>query len=142
MSSDNEAQPVPKGAALMAGGRIWQLPGHAQIVPPPLLRPTPARAPGLLGLALIGGRAVPAFCMADAPGPVWLICDSLDGSVLLNGDVVLDPAPPEAEVWRMPALKAVNAPRLLAQSSSGLGGGRQQQPCSAEARSVEGFLGA
>jgi chemotaxis signal transduction protein len=94
--------------ALLAGGRAFALPVLAEAVAPVPVTPLPLAAPGLLGLALIGGEAVPVLAPVAglAGGPAWMRLPA--GGVILAGDALLDPAPPGAEALNLPRI----APRV------------------------------
>jgi chemotaxis signal transduction protein len=68
--------------ALRCGATFFAVPPGAMPVATPLLRPVPGAPQGLLGLALLGGRAVPAYAPGGTTGPCWLAGDGL----LLCGD--------------------------------------------------------
>ncbi|MCQ4162444.1 chemotaxis protein CheW [Roseomonas sp. GC11] len=87
------------GLALLAGGRPWRLPEGVAPLPPQAPRPLPRLGeapPGLLGLVLLEGQAVPVLAPGGAPGPVWLACHGPAGRLVLTGEALLDPAPPGA----------------------------------------------
>jgi chemotaxis signal transduction protein len=68
--------------ALRCGGAFFAVPQGAVPVAAPLLRPVPGAPRDLLGLALLGGQAVPAYAPGGTAGPCWLAGDGL----LLCGD--------------------------------------------------------
>jgi chemotaxis signal transduction protein len=63
--------------ALRCGETFFAVPQGATPVATPLLRPVPGAPQGLLGLALLGGRAVPAYAPGGTTGPCWLAADGL-----------------------------------------------------------------
>jgi chemotaxis signal transduction protein len=93
---------VAEPRALLAGGRAFALPPGGAPVPPSPLRPLPLGAPGLLGLALVGGQAVPV--LAPTPGhsggPAWVLVEWAGGRAILAGDALLDALPDGAEPLR------------------------------------------
>jgi chemotaxis signal transduction protein len=72
--------------ALRCGDTFFALPQGAKPVSAPVLRPLPGAPRGLLGLALLDGRAVPAYAPGGTAGPCWLAADGL----LLCGDALCE----------------------------------------------------
>jgi chemotaxis signal transduction protein len=129
---------VAEPRALLAGGRAFALPAGAQLLPPAPLRPLPLAGPGVLGLALLDGQAVPVLAAAPglAGGPAWVLLEGTGGRVILAGEALAEalpegaeplalgriaprPAPPplpavEGEAWAVPARAARGLPSALA----------------------------
>jgi chemotaxis signal transduction protein len=130
--------------ALAAGGRCFALPPGAAAIPAAPLRPVPLGAPGLLGLALLDGQALPVLAAAPGlpGGPAWVLLDGPAGRVILAGEALLEAAPPGAEplaaariaprpappplpasggeAWAVPARAARGLPSALAAELGGL----------------------
>jgi chemotaxis signal transduction protein len=92
--------------AILAGGRAYLLPPGAEAMAPAPMSPLPLSAAGLLGTAVLGSAALPVFALA--PGPVAIWAHLRDSGVVLAGETLLDPAPPDAEP--LPPLRAAGRP--------------------------------
>ncbi|WP_203074930.1 chemotaxis protein CheW [Falsiroseomonas ponticola] len=98
--------------ALVAGGQAFLLPQGAQPVPAQRLRPAPLAAPGLLGIAVIGGQALPVMAaQAGLPGgDAWVVIDGPGGRLVVVGEALLDAAPPGALPLAAPRIAARPVP--------------------------------
>lgn len=98
--------------ALIAGGLAFLLPPGAQPVEAQRLRPAPLAAAGMLGIAVIGGQAVPL--MAAQPGlpggDAWVVIDGPGGRLVVAGEALAALAPPGSLPLRAPRLAARPAP--------------------------------
>ena len=120
--------------ALLAGGRAWLLPPGAEHAAPVRLRPAPLAAGGMLGIAVLGGQAVPV--MAAEPGlpggEAWVVIDGPGGRMVVAGDAFLDQAPPGA----LPLLPARLGTRPPPAAQAADGGGWAVPVRAARARLV------
>ncbi|MGG5808297.1 hypothetical protein, partial [Falsiroseomonas sp. CW058] len=112
--------------ALLAGGRAHLLPAGAEPIAPLPLSPAPLAAPGLLGLAVVQGRAVPVLAPAG-PGPAWVLLDMPAGRVVLVGEDLAD-APPDASPLVLPCIGARPPPPAL---PAGVAAGTAMPPAAA-----------
>lgn len=107
--------------ALVAGGLAFLLPPGAQPVEPQRLRPAPLAGAGLLGIVVIGGQALPV--MSPQPGlpggEAWVMIDGPGGRLVMAGEAVVTPAPPDALPLLAPRLSARPVP--TAEPASGAG---------------------
>ncbi|NGM20536.1 hypothetical protein G3576_10960 [Roseomonas stagni] len=107
--------------ALLAGGRAFLLPPGAQPVEAQRLRPAPLAGAGLLGIAVIGGQALPV--MAPIPGQpggeAWVVVEGPGGRLVMAGEALLAEAPAEAVPLLAPRLAARPVP--AAEPASGTG---------------------
>ncbi len=99
--------------ALAAGGRFFRLPPGATALPPAPLRPLPLGMPGLLGIALRDGEALPVLAAAPGltGGPAWVLLDSAAGRLVVAGEALTEEAPPEAEPLAIGLVAGAPAPR-------------------------------
>ncbi len=104
--------------ALLAGGRSFALPGDAVPVGPAPLSPAPLAAPGLLGIAVLGGEAVPVLSPAAGlpGGEAWVRLPS--AGVILAGERLVEPCPTGAEALSHPRI----APRPVPPAMPATGG--------------------
>lgn len=98
------------GAALRAGGRWFRLPPGARAVTPVPLRPVPGMPPGMLGLALRQGVAVPVLAPGGTAGAAWLACEGPAGAYLVTGEAMAAPPPPGALPLPLPAIASPPVP--------------------------------
>ncbi len=107
--------------ALIAGGLAFLLPAGAQPVDPQRLRPAPLAGAGLLGIAVIGGQALPVMAPeAGLPGgDAWVVIDGPGGRVIMAGEALVAEAPPGARPLLAPRLAARPVPPAEAASGAG-----------------------
>lgn len=98
--------------ALLAGGRAYVLPPGTQRVEPTGLRPAPLAAPGMLGVAVLAGQALPVMAAAAglAGGPAWAVIDGPGGRLAVAGEAWLESAPPDAAPLLPPRLTSRPVP--------------------------------
>ena len=92
--------------ALVAGGRAYLLPPGTQRMEPVGLRPAPLAAPGMLGIAVLGGQALPVMAAAVGlpGGSAWALIDGPGGRLVVAGESWLEVAPPDAPPLLPPRL--------------------------------------
>jgi chemotaxis signal transduction protein len=107
--------------ALIAGGLAFLLPPGAQPVEPQRLRPAPLAGAGLLGIVVIGGRALPV--MTPQPGlpggEAWVMIDGPGGRLVMAGEALAAEAPPDALPLLAPRLSARPVPAAEAATGAG-----------------------
>ncbi len=93
---------------LRALGTLFAAPDGARaLAEAPVVRPLPGAPAGLLGLAMLDGRAAPAWALTAAPER-WLAIEHAGGLVLVGGDRIAAPTP-SAPALAIPSM----APRAL-----------------------------
>lgn len=103
--------------ALLAGGTAFLLPPGAEPIDPPAITPVPLVAPGLLGLAVVNGQALPVVALGGADA--FVLVETRAGRVIYAGDSLLEAAPPDARPLPPPGIAARPAPAARAAEGTG-----------------------